>query len=304
MTQSVIQAQALRKRYGGANAVDGISFEVTANECFGILGPNGAGKSTTLRMITGLTPKDGGELNLFGQPMDPANRELPLRVGVVSQDDNLDDDLSVAENLLVYGRYFGLSDAVMRPRVGELLEFAQLSDRAERPVRSLSGGMKRRLVIARSLVAEPELVILDEPTTGLDPQARHLIWQRLRALKERGITLLLTTHYMEEAAQLCDRLLILNHGRILDMGAPRALIQRHVEPEVVEIRAEGGGLDHAAFAHLPGRQVHAGDTLFCHVERAGPVFEALGDRPDLTVLARPANLEDVFLKLTGRELRD
>nr|CRH07091.1 ABC transporter, ATP-binding protein (NodI) [Candidatus Magnetococcus massalia] len=305
---SIISAQGVCKRYGGKPVVNHIDFAVPTGSCFGILGPNGAGKSTTLRMLTGLTPVDEGTLLVFDQPMSPECRTVQDRLGVVAQEDNLDEDLSVWENILVHGRYFGLADEQIKPRISKLLTFAKLEDRADAAVRTLSGGMKRRLVIARSLVAEPELVVLDEPTTGLDPQARHLIWQRLRQLKEQGITLLLTTHYMEEAAQLCDRLLVLDSGDILDQGTPQELISRHVEPEVIEIRAEsslnGTLLDPAEFPNLKARLEKIGDTLFCYTEHAAEIMQILAHRHDLTMLVRPANLEDVFLKLTGRELRD
>ncbi|MBF0271739.1 MAG: ATP-binding cassette domain-containing protein [Magnetococcales bacterium] len=304
MSPPLILATGVTKRYHDRVVVDGIDFEVRSGECFGMLGPNGAGKTTTLRMLTGLTPREAGQLRLFDRFTDPAAPEVHRRLGVVSQEDNLDDDLSVAENIVIYGRYFGLSNALIRTRVEELLEFAQLVERRNHPVRILSGGMKRRLVIARALVATPELLILDEPTTGLDPQARHLIWQRLAALKAKGTTLFLTTHYMEEAARLCDRVMIIDSGRILAMGRPHALIQEHLEPEVVEIRPLMPPLDREAFAHLPGRLEQSGDTLYCHSQDASEVMLHLRGRRDLVCLSRPAGLEDLFLKLTGRELRD
>ncbi|MBF0370348.1 MAG: ATP-binding cassette domain-containing protein [Magnetococcales bacterium] len=301
----VIEISGLLKKYAGETVVDRIDFDVQEGECFGILGPNGAGKSTTLRMIIGLTPKDAGELTVFGLPMSPEQKGVPPLLGVVPQEDNLDVDLSVAENLLVHGRYFGLSTSILKEKTQALLEFAQLTKQADQPVRQLSGGMKRRLVIARSLVADPKLVVLDEPTTGLDPQARHMIWQRLRQLRESGVTLLLTTHYMEEAAQICDRILILNHGKILDLDTPTALIERHVEPEVIEIRGNGAKPDPSRFENLPCRVEPIGDTLYCYTHRSCDVLEPLRDEQHhLTFLHRPANLEDVFLKLTGRELRD
>ncbi|MBF0624412.1 MAG: ATP-binding cassette domain-containing protein [Magnetococcales bacterium] len=300
----LLRARNLVKRYQGRTVVDHISFTVQRGECFGLLGPNGAGKTTTLRMIVGLTPADGGELTLFGLPMHPEQRAARQRMGVVSQEDNLDTDLGVAENLRIYGRYFGLPGALIEERLERLLRFAQLSDRAGQAVGTLSGGMRRRLVLARSLVADPELVVLDEPTTGLDPQARHLIWQRLRTLRDDGVTLLLTTHYMDEAARLCDRLLVMDHGAILDLGTPRELIARHVEPEVVEITGQGDPPDPATLGNPDGRQERMGDTLYCYTRDAAPLMERLSRRPDLAVLMRPANLEDVFLKLTGRELRD
>ncbi|MBF0427156.1 MAG: ATP-binding cassette domain-containing protein [Magnetococcales bacterium] len=301
---SIVTAEGLYKQYDGVPVVDHISFAIEAGECFGILGPNGAGKTTTLRMLIGLTPADGGRLELFGQPMHPDQRLVSRRLGVVAQEDNLDDDLTVEENLLVYGRYFGLRSGVIRARLEELLTFARLTDRRRQQVRTLSGGMKRRLVLARCLVAEPELVILDEPTTGLDPQARHLIWQRLRTLKERGVTLLLTTHYMEEAARLCDRLLVMNHGRILDLGTPRDLITRHVEPQVVEIRGRLAPPDPALLRDHAGSLELVGDTLYCYVRDTQAVLAILHAQPTLTFQTRPASLEDVFLKLTGHDLRE
>ncbi|MBF0285308.1 MAG: ATP-binding cassette domain-containing protein [Magnetococcales bacterium] len=303
--ETVIEARGLTKRYGPRTVVKGIDLTVRRGECFGLLGPNGAGKSTTLRMIQGMTPPDGGSLALFHPPLGPGDPLARARMGVVSQENSLDVDLTVGENLLVYGRYFGLREKVIRQRVEGLLEFAQLSDRRESPVRTLSGGMQRRLMLARALVASPELVVLDEPTTGLDPQARHLIWRRLRQLREAGTTLLLTTHYMEEAAQLCDRILILDQGRVLDLDSPLALIRRHVEPEVVEVRRPGGPpWRPEECEQLPGRVEVIGDACHCHL--ADPVQAAglLVDRPDWEILRRPANLEDVFLRLTGRELRD
>ncbi|MBF0309415.1 MAG: ATP-binding cassette domain-containing protein [Magnetococcales bacterium] len=301
----VIQAEGLYKYYHGKAVVAGIAFAVQPGECFGILGPNGAGKTTTLRMITGLTPVDAGRLEVFGLPMSPEQRAVTQRLGVVPQDDSLDPDLTVFENLLVYGRYFGLSEKLIRQRIPELLAFAQLQDRRTATVRALSGGMKRRLVLARSLVADPELVVLDEPTTGLDPQARHLIWERLLSLRRKGITLLLTTHYMEEAARLCDRILVMDEGRILDLDTPEELVIKHVESSVVEIRlCCGGNPDPEEMRHLPARLESVGSSLYCYTEDPPALLAFLQHRHDLTVTARPTNLEDVFLRLTGRDLRD
>lgn len=300
-----IQAKGLTKRYQGQPVVNQIHFDVQAGACFGILGPNGAGKTTTLRMIVGLTHVDAGTLTLFGLPMDPEQSRISQRIGVVSQENNLDTDLTVAENIQVYGRYFALSRQHIQTRLDPLLAFAQLTEQRDRRVQTLSGGMMRRLVIARALVASPDLLVLDEPTTGLDPQARHLIWHRLRHLKGEGMTLLLTTHYMEEAAQLCDNLMVMNHGNILDQGSPQALIQRHVEAEVVEVRSRDGDLpDPNFFASLAGRTEMAGDTLLIYTHDAVPILEKIRHHPPLTCLMRPANLEDVFLKLTGWALRD
>jgi len=300
----VIRARNLRKRYDGRVAVDGIDFDVPRGRCFGFLGPNGAGKTTTLRMLLGLTPASGGTLSVLDLPIPERAREVRARVGVVPQADNLDPDFTVEENLEVYASYFGLPRREVAPRIERLLEFAALSDRRKAKTEALSGGMKRRLTIARALINEPEMVVLDEPTTGLDPQARHVIWGRLSELRARGTTLLLTTHYMEEAERLCDELVIMDHGRILAQGTPRALIQRHVEPEVVEIR----GAPDAALERIerqPGcRLERMGTSLYCYTADGRSLIEALQDDQGITFLHRPAGLEDVFLKLTGRELRD
>jgi len=302
---SPLIVHGLRKRYGGQPVVDGLSFALQAGECFGLLGPNGAGKTTTLRCCLGLTLADEGTIELAGEPVPARAREARARIGVVPQFDNLDPDFSCAENLIVFGRYFGLSDAQMRRRVPELLEFAGLTGKEDVAIRTLSGGMKRRLTLARALVADPQLLILDEPTTGLDPQARHLIWDRLKQLLARGKTILLTTHFMDEAERLCHRLAIVDAGRIKAEGAPRALIAAQIEPEVVEVYGEGApawARGHAA--HYARRCEISGETAFCYVDDAAPLLEHLARKPDLRTLHRPANLEDVFLKLTGRELRD
>lgn len=304
MTQPVVHASRLTKRYGARVVVDGIDFAVFRGECFGFLGPNGAGKSTTMRMVIGLTPRDEGRLEVLGHNVVPEEPQIARQLGIVPQENNLDLDLGVAENLEVYSRYFGLPPRERRERIEQLLEFVQLRDRSKAPVRTLSGGMMRRLVIARALVAHPKIVILDEPTTSLDPQARHLIWQRLAKLKESGVTLLLTTHSMEEAARLCDRLLILNHGRILDQGSPESLIARHVEPEVLEIGGRGLVPKPEDFGGLPGRCEHVGDALYLHGSNLEPVLQKVRHHPGFSALLRPANLEDVFLRLTGRDLRE
>jgi lipooligosaccharide transport system ATP-binding protein len=300
---TVIRAQQLTKRFNGRAVVDRIDLDIQAGHCFGLLGPNGAGKTTTLRMLLGQSPLSGGELHVFGLPVGEAARTIRARAGVVPQLDNLDPDFSVAENLSVYGRYFGLSDGVLKTRIASLLSFVGLADRAGSRIETLSGGMKRRLTIARALINDPQLLVLDEPTTGLDPQARHMIWARLRDLRARGKTLLLTTHYMEEAERLCDELVIMNAGRILEQGRPNTLIRRHVEPEVVEIRGEERAV-RAALADHAGRVEAIGDTFFCYMHDARSLVARLEGQPTLTFLHRPANLEDVFLKLTGRELRD
>ncbi|MBF0140162.1 MAG: ATP-binding cassette domain-containing protein [Magnetococcales bacterium] len=304
MQPTIIFASRLAKRYGERVVVDAIDFEVRRGECFGFLGPNGAGKSTTMRMIVGMTPRDSGRLEVLGRDVVPEDPWIAQQLGIVPQENNLDPDLAVRENLEIYGRYFGLTAELRRERIDQLLEFAQLSDRGATPVRILSGGMMRRLVIARALIAQPKMVILDEPTTGLDPQARHLIWQRLAKLKESGVTLLLTTHYMEEAARLCDRLLILNNGRILDQGSPEELIARHVEPEVLEIWSRTGFSSLEVFGDLPGRLERVGDSLYVHGDRLEPVRQRVLERSGYSCLLRPANLEDVFLRLTGHELKE
>jgi lipooligosaccharide transport system ATP-binding protein len=301
---SVLRARALRKRYGGLEVVSGLDLDVQAGECFGLLGPNGAGKTTTLRLCLGLTEPDGGEIELLDEPVPARAREARARVGVVPQFDNLDPDFTVAENLEVFGRYFSLPRQSVSAKLLQLLEFAGLSGREDARITALSGGMKRRLTLARALINDPQLLILDEPTTGLDPQARHLIWERLRRLTQEGKTLLLTTHFMEEAERLCHRLAIMDHGRLIALGSPRELIAEHIEPHVVEVH--GNGVD-AWMAHarpVAPRLERVGDTVFAYASDAGPVLATLRGRRELSYLHRPASLEDVFLKLTGRDLRD
>jgi lipooligosaccharide transport system ATP-binding protein len=301
---SALRARALRKRYGALQVVSGIDLDVAPGECFGLLGPNGAGKTTTLRLCLGLTYPDAGDIELLGEPVPARAREARGRVGVVPQFDNLDPDFTVAENLQVYGRYFGMSHAAVAARVPELLEFAGLAGRADARINTLSGGMKRRLTLARALINDPQLVFMDEPTTGLDPQARHLIWERLRRLTQEGKTLVLTTHFMEEAERLCHRLAIMDRGRLIAVGSPRALIAEHIEPQVVEVH--GTGLDRwlEEARRLAPRVERAGDTAFVYAGDAAPLIGTLRERHELSYLHRPASLEDVFLKLTGRDLRD
>jgi lipooligosaccharide transport system ATP-binding protein len=301
----VLSVQALVKRYGGVDVVRGLSFEIRRGECFGLLGPNGAGKTTTLRCCLGLVDPDGGTIELCGEPVPTSAREARIRVGVVPQMDNLDPDFTVTENLLVYGRYFGIDRATLLGRIPKLLEFAGLVAKANANIRTLSGGMKRRLTLARALVNDPELLILDEPTTGLDPQARHLIWDGLRHLLAQGKTILLTTHFMDEAARLASRLAVIDHGRMIACDAPRALIAEHVEPEVVEVYGDGA----KAWADAHGRKLAkrleiAGETAFCYAMDSQPLLADLATRAGVRYLHRPANLEDLFIKLTGRELRD
>ncbi|MBU0751635.1 MAG: ATP-binding cassette domain-containing protein [Gammaproteobacteria bacterium] len=300
-----LKVDALRKSYGGHQVVAGISFALQRGECYGLLGPNGAGKTTTLRCCLGLTAPDSGSITLVDEPVPARAREARMRVGVVPQFDNLDPDFSCAENLLVYGRYFGMADTAIRTRIPQLLEFAGLAGKEDTSIRILSGGMKRRLTLARALVNDPDLLILDEPTTGLDPQARHLIWERLKRLIADGKTILLTTHFMDEAERLCGRLAIMDAGRIMVEGAPRELIKSQIEPQVVEVYGEDApGWAQAEAGAFARRCEVSGETAFCYVDDAAPLLDHLAARPQLATLHRPANLEDVFLKLTGRDLRD
>jgi len=300
-----LHARGLRKLYGSVEVVAGVDLALSPGECFGLLGPNGAGKTTTLRLCLGLTRPDAGAIELLGVDVIRDARRARARVGVVPQMDNLDPDFTVEENLLVYGRYFGMQKAQVQARIPELLEFAGLGARARSRINTLSGGMKRRLTLARALVNDPDLVFLDEPTTGLDPQARHLIWGRLKQLLSEGKTIFLTTHFMDEAERLCDRLAIMDHGRIVAAGAPRELISRNIEPQVVEVYGDGA-TDWASGngARLSERCEASGETVFCYTRDAASLIAELESRPDLRYLHRHANLEDVFLKLTGRELRD
>ncbi|WP_018223061.1 ABC transporter ATP-binding protein [Salinispora pacifica] len=306
--QPLIQARGLVKRFGGFTAVDAIDVAVRAGEAFGFLGPNGAGKSSTMRMIGCVSPPSGGELRILG--MDPV-RDGPAiraRLGVCPQLDTLDPELTVRENLITYARYFGIARRVARLRAAELLDFVQLSERADSKVEPLSGGMKRRLTIARALVNEPEIVLLDEPTTGLDPQARHLVWERLFQLKQQGVTLVLTTHYMDEAEQLCDRLVVMDGGRIVAEGSPRVLIEQHSTREVVELRFAGESQEPFAskLDQLGERVEVLPDRVLLYVpdgDAAVAEVTALGLHP-INVLVRRSGLEDVFLHLTGRTLID
>jgi lipooligosaccharide transport system ATP-binding protein len=307
-TAPLVVARGLVKRFGGFTAVDGIDVEVQAGEAFGFLGPNGAGKSSTMRMIGAVSPPTEGHLRVLG--LDPVTDgpAIRARLGVVPQEDTLDHELTVAENLLIYGRYFDIPRPVLGERIDELLDFVQLRERRASRVEPLSGGMKRRLVIARALVNDPELVLLDEPTTGLDPQARHVLWDRLYRLKQRGVTLLLTTHYMDEAEQLCDRLVVMDHGAIVAEGSPRELIARHATREVVELRFAVGQQE-AAVSQLTGladRIEELPDRVLLYTDDGDAVTHAVHDRGVATasMVVRRATLEDVFLRLTGRQLVD
>jgi lipooligosaccharide transport system ATP-binding protein len=305
----LIKARGLTKRFGDFTAVDGIDFELRRGEAFGFLGPNGAGKSSTMRMIGCVSPPSGGELSVLG--MDPVvdGPAIRARLGVCPQEDTLDVELTVRENLLIYGRYFGLPRNVIAERTARLLDFVQLTERAGDQVDPLSGGMKRRLTIARSLINEPEVLILDEPTTGLDPQARHVVWDRLFRLKQQGVTLILTTHYMDEAEQLCDRLVVMDGGKIVAEGSPRELIETYSTPEVLELRFHVSDHDQAAekVANAPSERMEVlADRILLYVADGDATLAAvrgLGLEP-LTSLVRRSTLEDVFLRLTGRRLED
>lgn len=305
----LVRARGVRKAYGDLEAVRGIDVDVRRGELFGFLGPNGAGKSTTMRMVGTVTPRTGGDLSVLGREPNTDARAIKARLGVVPQEDTLDTELTVAQNLQVYGRYFGLSKAEINRRMEELLDFVQLADRRDARVEALSGGMKRRLTVARGLINEPELVLLDEPTTGLDPQARHVLWDRLAQLRERGVTLILTTHYMDEAEQLCDRLVIMNEGVIIAEGSPQDLIAEHVAKEVVELRFRGEqAVDGDRIrTTLDGRARNVDvvtDRALVATDDGEAVQRAV-EQSDLAptgVLTRRATLEDVFLALTGRQL--
>ncbi|MCU4118245.1 ATP-binding cassette domain-containing protein [Variovorax sp. N23] len=306
----LFQVRHLRKRYAESTVVDDLSFEIAPGECLGVIGPNGAGKTTTIRMCLGLTAPDDGDITYFG---DAGALQMPrdalaikAQLGVVTQFDTLDPDFDCAENLMVYARYFGFRRADIAPRIPELLAFAALTHKASAKPGELSGGMKRRLSLARALVNDPKLLLLDEPTTGLDPQARHLMWERLQVLLQRGKSILLTTHFMDEAERLCTRLLVLDHGRKIAEGRPRDLIAEHLEPDVVEVYGNGalelaGAAD---LAPLAARIEVSGETVFFYTQDARRLLDALTQRGGLRTFHRPANLEDLFLKLTGRQIRE
>jgi lipooligosaccharide transport system ATP-binding protein len=308
----LFDVQQLRKHYGAATVVDDVSFQIRPGECLGVIGPNGAGKTTTIRMCLGLTAPDAGSIHYYppgggaalAMPRDALS--IKQQLGVVTQFDTLDPDFTCAENLRVYGRYFGLPRATLDERIPQLLEFAALTHKAAAKPGELSGGMKRRLSLARALVNAPRLLLLDEPTTGLDPQARHLMWERLQRLVQSGTSILLTTHFMDEAERLCSRLLVLDHGRKIAEGAPRALIAEHLEREVVEVYGAGAVAlaTDPTFTALAARVEVSGETVFFYTHNAHPLLDALLTQPHLRTLHRPANLEDLFLKLTGRQIRE
>jgi lipooligosaccharide transport system ATP-binding protein len=309
MDTPLFQCQHLTKRYGDTTVVDDLSFSIEPGECLGVIGPNGAGKTTTIRMCLGLTAPDAGSITAFGLSMPRDALAIKSQLGVVSQMDTLDPDFTCSENLLVYGRYFGMNAAVIKPRIPELLNFAALTHKANAKPGELSGGMKRRLSLARALVNNPRLLMLDEPTTGLDPQARHLMWERLQALLQQGKSILLTTHFMDEAERLCSRLLVLDHGRKIAEGRPRELIAQHLEPDVIEVYGNGAlnlarNDEHAGLRALAARVEVSGETVFFYTSQATPLLSALGEHHQLRTLHRPANLEDLFLKLTGRQIRE
>ena len=312
MSPPLFEVSKLTKRYGSNTVVDQLSFSIAPGECLGVIGPNGAGKTTTIRMCLGLTTPDAGQISYFPNGAAAPALQMPQdalaikeKLGIVSQFDSLDPDFSCAENLLVFGRYFGLKDAVIKARIPQLLEFASLTHKANAKLSELSGGMKRRLSLARALVNDPQLLLLDEPTTGLDPQARHLMWERLQRLVQQGKSILLTTHFMDEAERLCDRLLVLDHGQKMTEGAPRDLIARNLEPDVVEVYGEGAlALMDSPVQALAARTEVSGETVFFYTHAAKPLLAALADHPQLRTLHRPANLEDLFLKLTGRQIRE
>lgn len=305
MMQAFFAARHLSKRYGDATVVNDLSFHIAPGECLGVIGPNGAGKTTTIRMCLGLTAPDGGDIQALGLSMPRDALAIKAQLGVVSQFDSLDPDFSCAENLLVYGRYFGMKDRQIRDRIPQLLDFAALAHKADVKPAQLSGGMRRRLSLARALVNDPRLLMLDEPTTGLDPQARHLMWERLQLLLQQGKSILLTTHFMDEAERLCSRLLVLDHGRKIAEGRPRDLIAQHLEPDVVEVYGNGAlTLLDSPLKQLAARTEVSGETVFFYTQNAKPLLDALAQHPKLRTLHRPANLEDLFLKLTGRQIRE
>ena len=304
MPEPLLRVSHLTKKYGDAVVVDDLSFAIAPGECLGVIGPNGAGKTTTIRICLGLTGADGGTVEAFGMAMPEHVREAKKRIGVVTQFDSLDPDFSCVENLRVYGSYFGLPRATIAERVPRLLDFAALQSKASARPGELSGGMKRRLSLGRALINDPDLLLLDEPTTGLDPQARHLMWERLQNLLQQGKAILLTTHFMDEAERLCDRLLVLDHGKKIAEGGPRELIAEHLESDVVEVYGDGAaaaGNHHGALAE---RVETSGETVFFYLREPKRLLDALASDHSIRYLHRPANLEDLFLKLTGRQIRD
>ena len=304
MAAPIFRISNLCKAFGDNRVVDDLSLEIAAGECLGVIGPNGAGKTTTIRMCLGLIGPDAGRIEAFGLPIPERVREAKKRIGVVTQFDSLDPDFSCAENLRVYGRYFGLPMATINARIPKLLEFSALQSKADAKPGELSGGMRRRLSLGRALINDPDLLLLDEPTTGLDPQARHLMWERLKNLLQQGKSILLTTHFMDEAERLCDRLLVLDHGRAIAVGTPRGLIAQHLESDVIEVYGDGAKATASAHAALAQRMETSGETVFFYLRDPKPLLQVLATDHSVRYLHRPANLEDLFLKLTGRQIRD
>ncbi len=306
MSESLISARGLTKKYGDFIAVDGIDFDVAKGESFGLLGPNGAGKSTTMRIIAATSQRSGGTITVLGRDPEEHGPQVRAHLGVVPQQDNLDSELTVAENLFVYGRYFGLSKKFVREKVNELLAFAQLEEKRDVKVDALSGGMKRRLTIARALISEPDILMLDEPTTGLDPQARHILWDRLFRLKEDGVTLIITTHFMDEAEQLCDRLVVMDKGKIMAEGSPAQLIKKYSTREVLEVRfGSDKNKEVAPILHKMCKKIEElPDRILMYVDDGEALLEKIAAKKlhPTTSLVRRSSLEDVFLRLTGRSL--
>jgi len=304
MPEPIFRIDGLHKRFGDNLVVDNLSLQIQPGECLGVIGPNGAGKTTTIRMCLGQTAPDSGRIEAFGLPIPDRVREAKKRIGVVTQFDSLDPDFTCAENLRVYGRYFGLPRQVIEERIPKLLEFSALQAKAGARPGELSGGMKRRLSLGRALINDPDLLLLDEPTTGLDPQARHLMWERLQNLLQQGKSILLTTHFMDEAERLCDRLLVLDHGRKIAEGTPRGLIPEHLETDVIEVYGDGAKLAAQGHGALASRVETSGETVFFYLSDPKPLLDVLASNHSVHYLHRPANLEDLFLKLTGRQIRD
>ena len=305
MQEPLFECRHLVKCYGDNTVVDDLSFQLQAGECLGVIGPNGAGKTTTLRMCLGLSEPDAGTIQAFGLSMPRDALAIKSRIGVVSQFDTLDPDFTCAENLRVFGTYFGMTRSDIEARVPELLEFAALNHKADAKPGQLSGGMKRRLSLARALINDPDILLLDEPTTGLDPQARHLMWERLQQLLQQGKSILLTTHFMDEAERLCNRLLLLDHGKKIAEGTPRDLIAQHLEPDVVEVYGQDAlAMADSPLVQLAQRIEVSGETVFFYTLDAAPLLQALHTHAGLRTLHRPANLEDLFLKMTGRQIRE
>lgn len=305
----ILSVQHLHKSFGSneqrSTVIDDISFTLRRGECYGLLGPNGAGKTTTMRLCLGLTAPDSGSITLVGHAIPMDARPARMRIGVVPQGDNLDPDFTVEENIRIYGRYFGMSRAQIESRLPWLLEFSNLAAKRGARIAELSGGMRRRLTLARALVNDPDLIFMDEPTTGLDPQARHLIWERLKTLLAAGKTILLTTHFMDEAERLCNRLAVIDHGRMIAEGEPSVLIAQHIESQVVEVYGDNAvNWSQTAGSLNADRIETSGETVFCYTNDADPILHSLANVAGVRYLHRPANLEDLFLKLTGREMRD